>query len=93
MLAKTRHFSHDKANSQMDDSSSSYTSSALEQQNDIINNNTTNNEILDKETIETKALKLIKKEREKDVTYTSGGNKIFSEGQLIYSNPTSDYLR
>lgn len=84
---RKRLFSHDKANSQMDDSSSSYTSSALEQQNDIINNNTTNNEILDKETIETKALKLIKKEREKDVTYTSGGNKIFSEGQLIYSNP------
>ena len=64
--------------------SSSSSSSYYERQNE----NSTNNEmILDKETIETKALKMIKKEREKDVTYTSGGNKIYSGGQLIYSNP------
>ena len=30
---------------------------------------------------------MIKKERAKDVTYTSGGNKIYSDGQLLYSNP------
>ena len=49
-------------------------------------NNSDNNAILDKETIETKALKIIEKERKKDVTYTSGGNQIYSEGELIYSN-------
>ena len=49
-------------------------------------NSSTHNTILDKETIEAKALKAIEKERKKDVTYTSGGNKILSEGELIYSN-------
>ena len=87
---RKRLFSADRTNIATDDSSS-YSSSVYEQQNDDNINNSTNNGIIDKETIETKALKMIEKERQKDVTYTSVGNKIYSEGQLIYSNPNPTF--
>ena len=44
-------------------------------------------EINEKESIEVKALKKIKKERKKDVAYTSGANKIKAGDELIVSNP------
>ena len=73
-----------------EDESSSYESNIEETHS---YKNSDNNMIIDKETIEMKALKMIKKEREKDIPYTSGGNKIFAEGELIYSNPNPQFQR
>ena len=43
--------------------------------------------INDKESIEVKALKHIKKEREKDIAYTSGGNQIKAGEEVIVTQP------
>lgn len=77
---RQRMFGKEKNKKAQDTSSSSSATYDLESESYV-------SEINDKESIEVKALKKIKKEREKDIAFTSGGNTIKAGEELIITNP------
>ena len=84
---RQRMFRKDKNNINAQDTSSSSSASAsnLESESYV-------SEINDKESIEVKALKQIKKERKKDIQYTSGGNAIKAGEEVIITNPYNPHV-